>query len=79
MNIPGDPAQNYLVRVEFIPFTDNLLIQQLNRKQNSSKLYISEAATGKSKVIEEETDQAWVDIYQPGNPYTISFTNILSG
>jgi dipeptidyl-peptidase-4 len=75
MNIPGDPAQNYLVRVEFIPSTDNLLIQQLNRKQNESKLYISESATGISRVIEEETDEAWVDIYQPGNPYTIDFTN----
>ena len=75
MNIPGDPAQNYLVRLEFIPSTDNLLIQQLNRKQNSSKLFISESATGSSKVIEEESDEAWVDIYQPGNQYTIDFTN----
>ena len=75
MSIPGDPAQNYLVRLEFIPSTDNLLIQQLNRKQNTSKLYISQASSGISKVIEEETDQAWVDIYQPGNPYSISFTN----
>jgi dipeptidyl-peptidase 4 len=75
MNIPGDPAQNYLVRVEFIPNTGNLLIQQLNRKQNDSKLYISETATGNSRVIEEETDNAWVDIYQPGNPYSIDFTN----
>jgi dipeptidyl-peptidase 4 len=75
MNIPGDPSQNYLVRVEFIPSTDNLLIQQLNRKQNLSKLYISEASTGTSKVIEEESDNAWVDIYQPGNPYSIDFTN----
>jgi dipeptidyl-peptidase-4 len=75
MNIPGDPAQNYIVRLEFIPSTDNLLIQQLNRKQNSSKLYTLTSATGDSKVIQEESDQAWVDIYQPGNPYTISFTN----
>jgi len=75
MNIPGDPAQNYLVRLEFIPSTGNLLIQQLNRKQNSSKLYISESGNGNSKVIEEESDEAWVDIYQPGNPYTIDFTN----
>ena len=75
MDIPGDPSQNYLVRVEFIPSTDNLLIQQLNRKQNASKLIISEASTGNSKVIEEESDNAWVDIYQPGNPYSIDFTN----
>jgi dipeptidyl-peptidase-4 len=75
MNIPGDPAQNYLVRMEFIPSTGNLLIQQLNRKQNYSKLYIAESASGNSKVIFEESDKAWVDIYQPGNPYTIDFTN----
>jgi dipeptidyl-peptidase-4 len=75
MSIPGDPAQNYLVRLEFIPSSGNLLVQQLNRKQNVSKLFISDVETGASKVVEEETDQAWVDIYQPGNPYSISFTN----
>lgn len=75
MNIPGDPEQNYIVRLEFIPSTDNLLIQQLNRKQNASKLYMIESASGNSKIIEEESDAAWVDIYQPGNQYTINFTN----
>ena len=75
MNIPGDPSQNYIVRLEFIPGSDNLLTQQLNRKQNSSKLYLTEASTGNSKVIQEETDSAWVDIYAPDNPYTIDFTN----
>ena len=75
MKIPGDPSQNYIVRLEFIPATGNLLTQQLNRKQNESKLFISEASTGSSKAIYEESDAAWVDIYQPGNPYTIDFTN----
>ena len=75
MNIPGDPSQNYIVRLEFIPSSDNLLSQQLNRKQNASKLYISEASTGNSKIIQEESDAAWVDIFQPGNPYAIDFTN----
>jgi len=75
MKIPGDPVQNYIVRLEFIPATDNLLTQQLNRKQNESKLYISEASTGNTRVIEEESDAAWVDIYQPGNQYAIDFTN----
>jgi dipeptidyl-peptidase-4 len=75
MKIPGDSSQNYIVRLEFIPGSDNLLTQQLNRKQNSSKLYLTEASTGNSKVIQEETDSAWVDIYAPGNPYAIDFTN----
>ena len=75
INIPGDPAQNYIVRMEYIPASNNLLIQQLNRKQNNSKLYISEISTGNSKVIQEEKDEAWVDIIQSGNPYSIDFTN----
>jgi dipeptidyl-peptidase-4 len=75
MKIPGDPSQNYIVRMEFIPSTDNLLIQQLNRKQNKSTLYITEASTGNPKIIQEETDKTWVDIFQPGDPYSIDFTN----
>jgi dipeptidyl-peptidase-4 len=75
MDIPGDPVQHYIVRMEFIPFSDNLLIQQLNRKQNESKLYVAEATSGRTKLIQEETDKAWVDLFQPGNPYTIDYTN----
>jgi dipeptidyl-peptidase 4 len=75
MRIPGDPSQNYIVRLEFFPNSDNILTQQLNRKQNESKIYLTEASTGITKIIEEESDKAWVDIYQPGNPYSIDFTN----
>ncbi len=73
MNIPGDAEQNYLVRMEYIPSTNKLLIQQLNRKQNHSKLYVCE--NGNVKVLQEETDEAWIDIYQADNPYSIDFTN----
>jgi dipeptidyl-peptidase-4 len=75
MRIPGDPSQNYIVRLEFIPNSDNIITQQLNRKQNESRLYITEASSGITKIIQEESDKAWVDIYQPGNPYSIDFTN----
>ncbi len=75
MDIPGDQAPHYIVRMEFIPATNNLLIQQLNRKQNDSKLFVAEASTGKTKLIYEETDNAWIDIHQSGNSYTIDFTN----
>ncbi len=75
MNIPGDAAQHYLVRMEFIPASNKLLIQQLNRKQNKSKLYTADAINGSVKVIQEETDEAWVDLFQPGNTYAIDYTN----
>ncbi len=76
--IPGDASQNYLVRMEFIPTTNKLLIQQLNRKQNKSKLYIADALNGSTTSIYEETDEAWVDLFQLGNPYAIDYTNNFS-
>ena len=75
MNIPGDARQHYLVRMEFIPSTNKLLIQQLNRKQNESKLFIAEPNTGTSKIIYEEKDAAWVDVYDEGYKYDVYFTN----
>ena len=78
MKVPGDASQNYLVRMEFIPNTNQLLIQQLNRKQNKSSLYMADALKGTTKVIQEETDEAWVDLFQLGNTYDIYYTNDFS-
>ena len=78
MSIPGDPSQNYLVRMEFIPDSNNLLIQQLNRKQNQIKLYIADALKGSAKIIYKESDEAWVDLFQIGNTYAIDYTNSFS-
>lgn len=75
MNVPGDPSQNYIVRMEYIPSTGNLLIQQLNRNQNISKLYISEITNGNTRTIQEESDEAWVDLNSDPNPYSIDYTN----
>ena len=78
MDIPGDASQNYLVRMEFIPNTNNLLIQQLNRKQNNSKLYTINTDKGTTKLIHEESDDAWVDLFKLGNTYAIDYTNSFS-
>lgn len=75
MEIPGDPVQHYIVRMEFIPDSNQLLIQQLNRKQNQSKLILADITTGISQLIYEESDEAWIEVFQPGNPYSIDFTN----
>jgi dipeptidyl-peptidase 4 len=76
MQIPGDARQHYLVRMEFIPATKKLLIQQLNRKQNHSKLFIAEPNTGTSKVVYEEKDAAWINVYVQENlKYGVYFTN----
>lgn len=78
MDVPGNPSQNYLVRMEFIPSSNKLLIQQLNRKQNNSKLYIADALEGNTKLIQEESDEAWVDIFRIGSKYKIDYINDFS-
>ena len=78
IDVPGDASQNYLVRMEFIPTTNKLLIQQLNRKQNKSKLYIADALKGSTNLIHEESDEAWVDLFKIGNPRAIDYTNNFS-
>jgi dipeptidyl-peptidase-4 len=75
MDVPGDPVQNYIVRMEFVPSSGNILIQQLNRKQNRSRLIMSDPASGDSKIIQEESDDAWVDLNPGENPYSIDYKN----
>lgn len=62
MQVPGDPVQHYIPRMEWIPGTGRLIIQQLNRKQNTSRLMVLQAATGKANTIFTEKDDAWVDV-----------------
>src|SRR5687768_11032899 len=61
MNIPGDPKQHYLPRMEWTVQANKLIVQQLNRKQNESKLYICNVSSGQSKLIYSEKDEAWID------------------
>jgi dipeptidyl-peptidase-4 len=47
--------------MEWVPNTNKLIIQQLNRKQNVSTLFIAEAQTATTTAIYKETDEAWVE------------------
>ncbi len=58
--IPGDPQQNYLPRLEWHTSTQ-LLIQQLNRKQNQSTMYMCQTG-GSCNVVSKESDNAWIDV-----------------
>ena len=61
MDIEGDPQQNYLPRMEWSG-TNELVIQQLDRKQQVSKLKYCNAISGKSRTFWTESNSAWVDL-----------------
>ena len=62
MNIAGDPQQNYLPRMQWANNSNELIVQQLSRKQNQSKLFYCNIADGSSKDFYNESDKAWVDV-----------------
>ncbi|MBE9598173.1 S9 family peptidase [Pedobacter sp. MC2016-24] len=59
--IPGSPVQNYIPRMNWIPNSNEVILQQLNREQNVSKLFVVNAATASANNIYTETDKAWID------------------
>ncbi len=62
MQIPTDPVlQSYVPRMEWAANSSQLIMQHLNRKQNTSNILLSDVVTGKSTSIYQETDVAWID------------------
>ena len=62
-DIPGDPRNNYIARMDFIPNSHEVMIQQLNRMQNADHVWIGDIASMKLKNILTETDKAFLDIH----------------
>lgn len=61
--VPGDPKNNYLARMDFIPNSNEVMIQQLNRRQNTNKVYIGDILTMDLVNILTEKEDAFLDIH----------------
>jgi dipeptidyl-peptidase-4 len=61
MDIEGDPQQNYLPRMEWSG-KNELVVQQLDRKQQESKLIYCDVIDGRSKTFWAESSTSWVDL-----------------
>ncbi len=61
MDIEGDPQQNYLPRMEWSGLNE-LIVQQLDRKQLESKLKYCNATDGSSRTFWAENSEAWIDL-----------------
>jgi len=61
MDIEGDPQQNYLPRMEWSGLNE-LIVQQLDRKQQESKLKYCNANDGSSRTFFAENTDSWIDL-----------------
>jgi dipeptidyl-peptidase-4 len=60
--VPGDPRNNYLPRMEWAASSDEVVIQQLNRLQNKNTVMLGDISSGKVRSVLVEKDDAWVDV-----------------
>jgi dipeptidyl-peptidase-4 len=63
VKIPGDPRNNYLPRMEWAAGSDQLIIQQMNRLQNTNTVMLGNSNDGSIQTILAERDEAWIDIH----------------
>lgn len=62
-DIPGDPTDNYLARMDFIPNSSEVMIQQLNRKQNTNTVWIGNTDNMAVDTLFTDKDAAWLDVH----------------
>ena len=65
--VPGDPRNNYIARMEWAPpvakaaGSRELVIQHMNRLQNTLHVMLADAQTGAARTVFTEQDSAWVE------------------
>ena len=62
LQVPGDPRNNYIVRMNWAGNSNEIVLLQLNRRQNLLNVIIGDARSGQVQTIFTERDEAWVDI-----------------
>jgi len=64
VDLPGDPRDRYVPRIEWAGPTE-LVVQRMNRLQNTNDVMLADATTGAARAVFTERDEAWVDVFDP--------------
>ena len=62
---PGDLRQHYIVMVEWLDNSAEVILQHMNRLQNTNQVMIADARTGNVKTILTEKEEAWLELTMP--------------
>ncbi len=65
LEVAGDPREHYVARLEWMPDSEQLILQQFNRLQNANRVMVANAKTGSTKLILTETDETWLENENP--------------
>jgi dipeptidyl-peptidase 4 len=58
-------SYEYVVRVGWLPDSQRVSVETMPRSQEALDLYFADRSTGKTQHVLKETDDAWVNMYEP--------------
>ena len=61
VQLAGDPRNHYVPRMEWAKSSDQLVLEYLNRLQNTNQVLLANAQTGAVQTLFEDKDPAWVE------------------
>ncbi len=62
IDVPGDPRNNYIARMDWAANSSEIILQHLKRKQNTVDIMLGDVRSGATRTIVTERDDAWIDI-----------------
>lgn len=62
IELPGDPREHYLPRMEWVEATGEIALQRMNRLQNRNEVWLADPATGAARPVLWDVDLAWLDV-----------------
>jgi dipeptidyl-peptidase 4 len=62
LDVPGDPRNNYIARLEWAAGSSEVVLEHMNRAQNTIEVMLGDATSGRTRTVLTERDSAWVDV-----------------
>ena len=62
LEIEGDPRNHYIARMDWAASSGEVMLQRLNRLQNTNQVMLGDARTGKVRTVLTERDSTWVEL-----------------
>lgn len=62
MDVPGDPRDTYVARMDWAGDSDTLVLQHLNRLQNRNDVLLADARTGEVRRAHRDESETWLDV-----------------
>ena len=62
IDVTADPDKSYLPRMDWAEGSNEILLQHMNRRQNTNDVYLADSRTGHARRIFHDEDKAWLDV-----------------